>query len=229
MNNELDSCLSELDNILNSLMTSNFYLQYFIVYGPKLNIEVDKTIFVDNVQPIRDILLDNMIMQLDKLDELQPQLGKCLKDIGKENLIKVLKEFWLIIVQNRKKINEWRNKIVAHSKEQSKNYVSYHKLDPEYSETIQNILFASRYAVTYIWGLLRNINEEFAQITEKKYQELNEVKKEDSVELLAKIIHQEKDFFSKMNDKLTNSGYEPAIFCGYDKWPMNNVSSSKQV
>ena len=229
MNNELDSCLSELDNILNSLMTANFYQEYFITNGPSFGNEIQNTLMLDKVQPLSDIIFEHMIIQLDKLFEIHSQLGKCIVNINQKKLMRALKADWKAIYKNRGKIILWRNKLITHSKKQSKNYVPYYKVDPNYRKTISDIFCISRYAVTYLWAILSNINTQFLESTEAKYEEMNNLEKEDATQLLAKTIINEKKFFKEINNNLKKNGFGPVIFCGYEKWPMNNVSSSKQV
>ena len=104
MNNELDSCLSELDNILNSLMTANFYQEYLITNGPSFGNEIENILMLDKVQPLSDILFEHMIIQLDKLFEIHSQLGKCLVNINQKKLMLSLKEDWKDIYKNKGKI-----------------------------------------------------------------------------------------------------------------------------
>lgn len=91
---ELDSCLIELEHVLSGLMASNYYFQYYIESVPALmNAEFQSVSSeIDSIGPIQDILLESMIIQLDKLFEIQPQLGRCLKEINQTKLTHVLKD-----------------------------------------------------------------------------------------------------------------------------------------
>lgn len=221
MNNELDSCLSELDNILNSLMTANFYQEYLITNGPSFGNEIENILMLDKVQSLSDIIFEHMIIQLYKLFEIHSQLGKCLVNINQKKLMQSLKEDWKDIYKNKGKIILWRNKLITHSEKQSKNYVPYYKVDPNYRKTIYEIFSISRYAVTYLWAILRNITTQFVESTETKYEEMNNLEKEDAIRLLAKTIINEKKFFKKINNNLKKNGFDSVIYCGYEKWPMN--------
>jgi len=219
---ELDSCLIELEHILSGLMASNYYFQYYVESVPTLNTEFQSVSSkIDNIGPIQDILLESMIIQLDKLFEIQPQLGKCLKEINQTKLTQVLKDDWMIIKKNHDTITMWRNGMVAHSTQQSKNYLPYHKLDPNHIETQESILSTSRFAVIYLWAIVRNILPYFQKAMDRKDQ-LNEgLKVVDKFEFLATIIHNEKKFFTKINEDLKKNSLETIIFCGYDDWPIN--------
>jgi len=224
--NEFYSCLNELDNILNNLMTTNYYFEFFVTYIPSLRDEAhdSELLRIDKIQPILDILIDNMIIQLDKIFEIQPQLGSSLKQNNQLKILQVIKNSWSLIKENKDKINDWRNQFVAHSSEQSKNYISYHKFDPDYLVTFQRIISTSRYVVTYLWAILRNILEDFMEATGTKYEEMKEIERVDKIEFLSKAINNEKNFFEQINLELEQNGFKPVIFCGYETWPMKTVS-----
>lgn len=223
--NELDSCLSELDNILNSLLTTNFYYEYFITNGDYFESRIEGEVLSSKGQPMLDLLFDHMIIQLDKLLELHNQLSRCIVNVNHKNLMNTLQVHWKRIYDNKEKIILWRNKIVAHSGEQSKNYVPHYKIDPEYQKTIPEIISMARYAVTYIWAVLSNILTHYMEATDKKYEDMYNIKYVGTTtELLAKAILNEKKVFSAINKDLKKNGFKPVIFCGYEKWPMNRVS-----
>lgn len=226
---QLYSCLNELDNIVNSLMASNYYFEYYSASTSVLmDSEYEQIITrIDKIQPVLDILFDNMIIELDKLFEIQPQLGKCLKEIGNVKLLQSLKKHWSIIEKNRIKIKEWRNKIIAHSQDQSLDYISYHKLDPDYATTLETVPLTSRYATAYIWAIIRNIYEHYKEAIDIKYNEFDRVKRIDRIELLSKLIVGEKKFVLEVNNDLKQNGFEEVIFCGYEKWPMSIISDKE--
>jgi type IV secretory pathway VirB4 component len=231
MTSQLQSCLNELDNILNSLMSSNFYFQFSLIYDPIVTDKEFKSLkpSLNTLDPLIDILFESMVIQLYKLFEVQPFLAKCLKDSGKIDLLRILKDSWSRIERGRDKIIFWRNKFISHSRDQSLNYVSYHILDSKYNETRKIIVSSSRYAVTYIWAVLSNIHSEYMGATLIKEEEKNSMIKLDGTEILTKAILDEKYFWKDVNEQLKKKGYRPVAFCGYEEWPMKMVGDISSI
>lgn len=219
MKMQLQSCLKELDNILNSLMSSNFYLEYTMTYNPIVTDNEFKSVkaSIHTIDPLIDILFESMVIQLYKFFELHPVLTKCLKDLNEIDLLRTLYR----INQSRSKIRIWRNSIITHSGDQSLNYVPYHIVDPSYNESRRIIVSVSRYAVIYIWAILDNIHDEYMTATLTKEEDRNSLIRIEATEVLSQTIINEKKFWKEANEELINNEYKPVRFCGYEKWPMN--------
>lgn len=224
MTSQLESCLNELDNILNSLISSNFYFEYSMIYNPIVtDKEFKSKASLETIDPLIDILFESMVIQLYKLFEIQPILTKCLANLNKIELLKILRKPWSHIQQSRNKITIWRNKIISHSREQSSNYLSYNLLDPTYNKSRKMIITVSRFAVIYIWAIINNIHDEYMNATFMKEENKNSLIRVDAIEALSQAINDEKKFWNEVNIELRQKGYRLVSFCGYEEWPMKMV------
>jgi len=170
---------------------------------------------------LKDVIFDGLVLRLYKLFEIHSQLGKCLAEQNKLELITNLKEQWKEITSSQKTINDWRNNIVAHSGDRAKDFQLYHEFDPNYFETIKTILKTSRHAVIYLWAIHGNLYEEYEQAWKIKDKKMLNLRYYNITELLTELMKSEKDFFEETNQILKKNNLKIGIFCGYDKYPMS--------
>jgi hypothetical protein len=230
MSTNLQSCLRELELILDKLISLNFYNQYWLTSPTSslMFMDVNPMMNTDMVNPLFDIMFENMVLQLYKLYEMQPILAKCLVDVSKKDLLKALKEPWRSIYKWHDKIYEWRNKIVSHSKEQSLMHIPYHNLDPDYNKTRIGVVSVSRYAVLYIWGIVGNVSEEFKESTRARAEEMQQIQELEGMEILQIAVQNELKYSRSLNRTLRNAGFKTVKFRGYNDFPMSPIRRGRR-
>ena len=216
----LHACLIETEQILDDLMTLNYEIEK-VTYDMATSPDETQYKIADRK---KDMFLEQTIIKLYKLFEVHPILGKCIVDLGKQQMLTLLKPHWKKILKHKKMIITWRDQIVAHSGDRAKDFKLFTEIDPAYFENIPIILLVSRYSVIYLWALRVNLLQEFEDAWKKKDVKMEGYKWINTEDLLTNLIHGEKDFFKKVNKTLKENNLTETIFCGYDEWPINKIN-----
>jgi hypothetical protein len=225
LTSDIQSSLKELENLHDRLMTFNFYFQQFII-SPESELmffAVPSNIPADKTEPIIDIIFESMVLTLSKFYELQPQLVKYVYQQGQKKLLESLKDPWKIINAGRSRINLWRNRIVAHSGEQSVNYTHYTKIDPAYNNTRIAVVTISRYVVLYIWAILGNIQKQYFTASDALAEERASAEGLEGIRILEKAAESEIVFSHVINRCLRSKKLRFVNFRGYNEWPMGLI------
>ena len=212
------ACLIELEQILDDLMTLNYEMQEASYAISTTNTGTDDYKKHDR---LKDIIFESIVLKLYKLFEIHSLLGKCLTEQNKLHILKALQEQWKKISSQQKIIHDWRDGIVAHSRERAKDFLLYNELDPNYFDTIKTILKISRCAVIYLWAIRANLYDDYEKAWKMKDEKMSNLKRYDITQLLSELINSENHFFEETNDILKKNNLKTNIFCGYDKYPMN--------
>lgn len=175
----------------------------------------------DKTELVIDIIFESMILSLYKFYELQPKLARYLYQQGHTKLLEALKEPWQVIRKGHRRISLWRNKIVAHSGEQSADYAFYTKIDPTYNKTRIAVITLSRYVVLYTWAVLGNIRKDFMKSSGELAEERSLVEGLAGIDILEMATGSEIVFSHLINRKLRKGRLKPVIFRGYNEWPMD--------
>lgn len=217
---QLHACLIETEQILDDLMTLNYEIEK-ATYDMATSPDETKYKIADRK---KDMFLDQTIIKLYTLFEVHSTLGKCIVDLGKQQMLTSLKPHWKKISKHEKMITLWRDQIVAHSEDRAKDFKLFTEIDPSYFENIPIILSVSRFAVIYLWALRVNLLQEFKDAWKRKDEKMEGMKWLNIEDLLTNLIHEEKNFFKEINKTLKENNLTETIFCGYDEWPMNKVN-----
>lgn len=159
---------------------------------------------------------DYLVLNLFKLIEIHDSiLGKILNDNDATELEKCLEPSWEVIKDIEVKIRVFRHSI-AHSKEQSNNYVSFMDMDPDYYQTQTKIIVAAGAAVFYICGIFENMRYLYDNSRISFKTILGKIKEWPPHEEIGNAHHEITKILKQTNQNLTNSGYLISHSMKYD-------------
>ena len=157
-NEQLFSCLLEFKRTGAELAILNMVMNKRIDGVPQYQIHIrnhngEMVNIPDNFEDefYITILLESMVIRLQRLYEIHPTLGNVIVDTmkGCPNILKGLKNLWLQIEDAKDKVESWRNDFLVHSDRRALNFKPHFIIDTEYLETFRKITLASRLAALY--------------------------------------------------------------------------------
>lgn len=159
---ESESIIISFNDVLSRLIKSNYFFEELVEKAPDFVIKGIKSQEVKKMDLMFDVLLEYSILQITNFFEILPKLSIVeRKTFDNAILSKSLKIILEQIQKNESKIKIWRNKVVAHSKEQSRDYIPYYIRDQDYVETFKNVLLTSRLIVHYGTNFLQNLPTDY--------------------------------------------------------------------
>lgn len=212
---EMESCIIILNLTANHLTTAVQIMndsiakldEHIILYSegidPDGEIRDSKNMFL--------IAYEYAILNLFKLLEIHPLLVRHLKESGYESLELALQEVWKPIQKIEKRIRDWRNKYIAHAKNNAKKLEIYTDFDENYSELPREVFVASVNAILYCGAISSNMELEYSYAIEKFQRH---VQYERNAFKIAEWKDTHKDFkiiFKNLKDALEKNGYDGDI------------------
>lgn len=219
---DVTSFIIELNDILNQLLLTNYFIESIIRKIPDFYVPATKKFTgLEENEALLDILVDHLIIHLDKFLEIEKYIHQVeIKTYPKHELTRNLKLLIKPIRKMETKIHQWRNDVVVHSENKTFQFIPYHKLDEDYTTTLRKVFSCSRLLVLYIIGFFQNVPDwESAMLhyhlLKKDVKSDTEFKKWQSD--MKKI---EKELLQKTNKSLLKNGFDLISSPNYYNYPI---------
>lgn len=215
------ACITSLHVVGQRLIQSNFILDtisekqknrppVFVSTEEQEAIEKNKEFWFDTISV--NNAFDRIIVNLFSLIEIHQDLLPFLKTKNLLSLEKALEDVWKVVERNKNRIGKWRNNITAHGKSFAPDgtFLTIPDIEKKVVEAQREIYLASKCAVMYVEGIVRNVKEHQDAIKElqKKIGDMPSISHKDYLD----IDKQANEVQKVVIDKLKNAGFNSEIY-----------------